>query len=145
MLKTIRNAALWILLTPGALWLGGVASNQAVLNANQDKFPVMWNEFKINRYAAELVIATHDKDKIVAENAQFMLDALNAGYLDDTHCIMTPKTHLNWLADVFDIKGDGVYSIGDFMQYVGEWAYTFVPFVWGFEVIRRLRQKEDHY
>ena len=55
---------------------------------------------------------------------------------------MTKDTHLNYLADIFDLH-DGIYSIGDFLLMLGGWLMTFAPFVWAFEVVNRLRKKED--
>jgi len=65
---------------------------------------------------------------------------LPAGMIDDTHCLMTSKTHLNFLADVFD-RGNGIYSIGDFLLSLSEWLGAFSLAIWVFEVIRRLGQE----
>lgn len=114
----------------------GAASNQAVLNANHDKFPVEVNTFKeeimVYKMQQEWKDATAD-----IENAP----SLPEGMIDDTHCIMTEYTHLNWLADVFDLK-DGIYSIGDFLLMLGGYLWTFAPFVWVFEATRRLNRQE---
>ena len=40
MFKFLRKTALWILLSPLALGFLGAASNQLVLNVNNDTFPV---------------------------------------------------------------------------------------------------------
>ena len=66
---------------------------------------------------------------------------LPAGYIDDTHVVMTKQTHLNFLADVFDMH-DGIYSAGDGLIYLGEWFFGFAPFIWVFESIRRLSAKQ---
>ena len=143
MLSLLRKSALWILLAPWALTLGGAASNQLVLHANQDRFPVMWNEYKVNKYVMHLESIIQGKDKDAARLAAFELEALReADYLDDTHVVMSNKTHLNLLADIFDLH-DATYSIGDALIYLGDWAWDFAPFVWGFEVIRRLRKREE--
>ena len=39
---------------------------------------------------------------------------------DETHCVMTSKTHLNWLADVFDFHQE-IESVGDLLLGVGDW------------------------
>lgn len=101
----LRATSLWVLLLPYAFTLVGAASNQVVLIANHDKFPVMLNASK----EAEVVAAD--------------------GMIDDTHCLMTRQTHLNALADIFDLK-DAIYSIGDFILMAGEWLSTFCFFVW---------------
>jgi len=54
---------------------------------------------------------------------------------------MTSKTHLNALADVFDLGS--IYSIGDFTLYLGEWLMGFTPFVWGYAVIKKLYEYEQ--
>lgn len=143
MLKFLRKTALWIVLIPGAVWAGGVASNQAVLIANHDRFPVMWNDYKVNHYTKRLEKTIHSDDKDAAQQAEFDLEALQNGYLDDVHCLMTSETHLNFLSDVFDAHGSGTYSIGDLMIAAGEWAFSFVSFVWVLEAIRRLRRLND--
>ena len=136
MLKFLRKTALWVLLIPAALTYGGAASNQLVLAANHDKFPVMANDFK-----AEIMVA-----KMEAEWKQATAEAgldikLPEGMIDDTHCLMTKQTHLNFLADVFDLH-DGIYSIGDFGIIIGGLLWAYAPFIWAFEVIRRLRKQE---
>lgn len=93
----------------------GAGSNQLVLIANHDKFPVMLNE---------------------AGRVHFNPDA--NGLLDKTHCVMTPDTHLNALADIFDLH-DGWYSIGDFLLMLSDWLSGFCVFVWIALVIQKLR------
>ena len=50
---------------------------------------------------------------------------------------MTPHTHLNWLADIFDFH-DAVYSVGDFFIQFGEWLSAFTPFIWAGALGRKL-------
>src|SRR5579872_6798880 len=104
--RFFRVTMLWIVLLP-YLFIGvGAASNQLVLIANHDKFPVMENDWRASK---ETVIG---------------------GVIDPkAHCLMTPETHLNFLADIFDFK-DAIYSIGDFLLMFGEWLQTFCVFVW---------------
>ena len=137
MFKFLRKTALWILLAPWIVFGAGVTSNQLVLWANRDTFPVMVNDAKINLYQMEAQAAAEEGDK----DAQTALVLLDHGYLDDTHVIMTPATHLNFLADVFDLK-NATYSIGDFMLYAGEYLIPISPFVWATVVIGRLRKQE---
>jgi hypothetical protein len=154
MFKLLRKTALWILLAPCAIWGAGLASNQAVLNANHDKFPVMWNEYKVAKYAlslqkavdaadADLVANPDDEDAQAADmQANLDLEALTEeGFLDDTHVIMSTQTHLNWLADVWDFKSEGTYSIGDFLLMFGGWLLPFALPIWLFEVVRKLMQE----
>jgi hypothetical protein len=113
-----------------------------VLNANHDKFPVMWNDYKVDEYRLEILKATASEDEDVALKAQFDLEALeNEGFLDDTHVLMSHETHLNWLADVWDFKSEGTYSIGDFLLMFGGWLLPFALPIWLFEVVRKLRQE----
>jgi hypothetical protein len=135
MFKFLRKTALWIVIAPWALFGLGAASNQVVLQANHDKFPVMVNTLK------ERVMVAQAQANYKELAADAGIDpTLPAGMIDDTHCVMTDKTHLNFLADVFDLK-DGIYSIGDFTILLGEWMSGFAPFIWMFEVCRRLRQE----
>ena len=135
MFNFLRKTALWILLAPCLIWGAGFASNQLVLNANHDTFPVEVNTVKERVFVAK----AQAKYKELAE--ELGIDpALPAGMIDDTHCIMTSKTHLNFLADVFDLKSDGIYSIGDFLLMLGEWLWVFAPFIWAFAVVNKLRK-----
>ena len=52
-LKILRSSFLWILLAPFAVQGIGAASNQAVLIANHDKFPVMVNAVKLDEFTGE--------------------------------------------------------------------------------------------
>jgi hypothetical protein len=140
MFSFLRKTALWIVLAP-CLTLGtGLTSNQLVLWANHDTFPVMLNTAKVNLYHMKLEQAAEAGD----DEAQVGLALLEHGYLDDTHVIMTPSTHLNFLADVFDLRA-ATYSIGDFLLMLGEWSMSLSPFVWATVVIGRLRKREEHY
>ena len=138
MFKFLRKTSLYLLAIP-VLSIGiGAASNQLVLFANNDKFPVMWNDYKIAQYDLMLHKVAAGKDKDAAEQAGFDIVALEEdGFIDDTHCVMTPDTHLNLLADIFDMK-DAIYSIGDFLLMLGEWLMAFAPFVFLFDVVRKL-------
>ena len=138
MFKFLRKTSLYLLAIP-VLSIGiGAASNQLVLFANNDKFPVMWNDYQIAQYDLMLHKIAAGKDKDAAEQAGFDIVALEEdGFIDDTHCVMTPDTHLNLLADIFDMK-DAIYSIGDFLLMLGEWLMAFAPFVFLFDVVRKL-------
>ena len=60
--------------------------------------------------------------------------------IDDVHCVMTPDTHLNALADIFDFHS-ATYSVGDGLLILGEWLQSFMPFVWMFAVVDKLRKQ----
>lgn len=112
----LRASALWVILLPIVFNVAGAASNQVVLLANHGTFPVSINKLRAQKRADE------------------------NGMLDSIHIVMTSKTHLNLLADVFDFKSEGIESVGDLCIDLGSWLWTFAPFVWGFEVSRKLIQ-----
>lgn len=120
MFKFLRKTALYILAIPTLFIVLGAASNQAVIIANHDTFPVLVNEYKVK--SLETITLT---DGTVL--------------IDSTHCVMTRSTHLNFLADVFDFK-DGIYSVGDLSLELGEWLWAFAPFVWAFAAVQKLRK-----
>jgi len=135
MFQFIRKTALYIVLIPAAIWGAGFTSNQLVLYANNDTFPVKVNAFKAQAMRIRAEAARQEaNDESDDESVE-----IPEGYLDFTHIIMTKDTHLNALADVFDLKGDGIYSIGDFLLMLGEWLGGFSLAVWIFEAVRRLR------
>ena len=120
------SSFLWILLAPYIVTGLGAASNQAVLIANHDKFPVMVNAVKLDEYTGEpkIDIVTVLTGKPSAEKPK----PTDAAYIDDVHIVMTDQTHLNFLADVFDMH-EAIYSIGDFGLMLGEWMQSFCPMV----------------
>lgn len=140
MFKFLRKTFLYILAVPVLITGIGIASNQLVLIANHDKFPVMINALKVSQIkhsqkhkAPESIIESILNPQPANEPSVYDPD----GMLDDVHCVMTPDTHLNFLADVFDLGN--TYSVGDFLLMLGEWLSAFAPFVWAFAVIRKLQ------
>jgi hypothetical protein len=134
MFSFLRRTSLYILAIPFLFTFLGAASNQSVLLANHDTFPVMVNDRKL----ADM--ADHDKKSVEIKfnqpnPAEKQDDVV---MLDDTHCVMTSHTHLNALADIFDMK-DAIYSIGDFSLMLGDWLWAFAPFLFAFDVIRKLK------
>lgn len=143
MLNFLKRTALWIIAVPLLVFCLGTAMNQAVLVANHDRFPVMWNTYKAAHYEMEIqkaVETADDPDK--AEQAAFDLEGLRHGYLDDTHCLMDESTHLNFLADWIDFQ-TATYSPGDLILELGDSGLTYAPFIWAALAIRRLNKKED--
>jgi|FreactTroBogLake_1042271.scaffolds.fasta_scaffold32245_1 hypothetical protein len=133
MFNFLKKTSLYILAIPVLFTFLGAASNQLVLIANHDTFPVMVNDRKL----ADM--ADHDKKSVEIKfnqpnPAEKQDDTV---YLDDVHVEMTSHTHLNFLADVFDLK-DGIYSIGDFLLMLGEWLSAFAPFLFVFDTTRKL-------
>ena len=120
------RARLWVLALPLFLFFLGAASNQAVLWVNHDKFPV-----RLNAYKTAVVQYEVDQASIPAPiKAGIKAD----GLMDPVHCIMTDQTHLNFLADWIDLK-DAIYSPGDFLIMLGDWLFSYAPWLWAFLMI----------
>ena len=141
MLKFIRNTALWILLSPLAISLVGAGSNQLVLYVNHDTFPVSINPVKLQKFTGGEVRKT-SVGPYAADGGVTITLADGTELMDETHCVMTKRTHLNWLADVFDFH-DSIESIGDLLLGLGAWLWTFAPFVWAYAVINALMKREQ--
>lgn len=129
-----KRTSLYILAIPVLFTFLGAASNQLVLVANHDSFPVMLNDKKLRDMTKK------DEEQFI--KVQFLAptpayEANDVVMLDEVHCNMTSKTHLNALADIFDLK-DAIYSIGDFLLMLGEWLWVFAPFVFVFDTTRKL-------
>lgn len=138
----------YIIAIPLLLTFMGAASNQAVLIANHDKFPVMINEEKLqkfcqpedvgNSFAAAIAKAlgmSHETARVAAPDP---FTCSNGGeFLDDTHVIMTSKSNLRPLADVFDLHA-GIYSIGDFSLMLGDWSWGWATIAWLALAVRKL-------
>jgi Family of unknown function (DUF5317) len=90
---------------PFAIFAIGIALNQSVFIANGGKFPVMLND----RLAAEY-------------DGQY-------GMLDESHCLMTSGTHLNWLSDYIKLY-DRVSSPGDLIIKLSNLLLGYAPIVW---------------
>ena len=133
----LRRTYLWVLTVPVLAIVLGAASNQAVLIANHDTFPVMVNQARLQSLEAKQKFMHSVIEAITGEK---QADP-PAGMIDEVHCVMTNKTHLNALADIFDMGG-AIYSIGDFSIMFGEWSLGFAPFVFVFAVARKLNEKE---
>jgi|SRR6185312_11732053 len=107
MLSLFKFARLYVFAIPLLLIILGGASNQLVLIANHDTFPVMLNDVR-------------------ASGHTFMLDS--------EHCVMTTHTHLNVLADIFDF-GTETDSIGDLLLTVGEYLWNYAYLVWAMLIL----------
>jgi hypothetical protein len=132
MFNFLRKTSLYILAIPVLFTFLGAASNQVVLIANHDTFPVMLNDKKVAS-----MTGPNESVEIKFNSPNPAFEQNDVVMLDDVHCIMSHKTHLNALADVFDLK-DGIYSIGDFLLMLGEWFGVFAPFVFVFDTTRKL-------
>jgi hypothetical protein len=120
-LTLVRKSLLWIVLLPYAIFGLGAASNQLVLIANHDKFPVMVNLVKQTAY-------------------QDASGNLPDGMIDEVHCIMTKDTRLNFLADVFDMH-DSIYSVGDGLLVAGESTKGYAFLVWAALLLYKEKQR----
>jgi hypothetical protein len=153
MFSFLRRTSLYILAIPALVFGLGLLSNQAVLVANHDKFPVMYNDYKVNEYRLELqrklaicqapdpdADDTKDSTPTVdpCEPIEFRIEALKSGYLDEVHVVMTSRTHLNLLADWIDLGA--IYSIGDALLELGEWGFGLMFPLFVFDVARKLRK-----
>jgi hypothetical protein len=133
MFSFLRKTSLYLLAIPTLLTVIGAASNQAVLIANHDTFPVLVNDAKAT------LILTHQAGK---PDTDFRFrptpaqEVDNVVMLDEVHCLMTPQTHLNALADVFDLGS--IYSIGDFSLILGDWLWAFAFPLFVFDTTRKL-------
>jgi hypothetical protein len=123
MFKFLRKTYLWVPAVPLALILLGALSNQLVLWANHDTFPVLANP-------------------IVVERMGGFLQFEGKSYLDFVHIVMTPQTHLNFLADVFDF-GRAYLSVGDLMLELGEGLFDYSIAIWIFVAAVMLYGEED--
>jgi len=125
----LRNALtrtyLYVFAIPLLFIFLGAASNQAVIIANNDTFPVRANLVKVKAD--------------VGDNPTILPDGTLM--LDDVHCLMTSKTRLNWLADNFDFQ-NSIMSIGDLSLDLGEWSFGYSTLVWGVLVVKKLKDNE---
>lgn len=131
MLKFLSFARLWILAIPLALNFTGALSNQLVIAANHDTFPVMVNA----RLLKKLEERSQKPDIFQSLGSLIGLDIKPQeqepfdGMLDDVHCVMTDSTHLNFLADWIDLK-DAIYSPGDMLLMLGDYLSAFAFPAW---------------
>lgn len=137
MLKFLRNTALYLLAVPVLSIVLGRGLNQLVLNANGDTFPVHISQAKLEVYEHGDTTVLKDGTKLVGD---VMVLSDGKIMLDSVHCVMTDKTHLNFLADIIDVGS--IKSFGDLLLDFGDWTWTFMPYVWGFTVVVKLKDKE---
>lgn len=141
MFKWLRKTALWIVAIPTLAFALGLASNQAVLVANRDTFPVRINAAKfVHRANACVAEAQAEEDN---EAALMCVEMAQNGYLDYTHVVMTDQTHLNALADNFDFGEMGTWSIGDILLELGGTGMGLMWPIWFFMAVGKLSKKEE--
>jgi hypothetical protein len=157
MFKTLSKVPYWYLIAIPLLSIGlGAASNQAVLVANWDKFPVMLNNeqiaekcqppappeniFQLLNPIVPIRKLNHSTSLFEARPAHFDAQACAAGGDffdgDDVHVIMHKQSKLKWLADVFNFGGD-IYSIGDGGIELGSWLLSWTPIAWLALIVRK--------
>lgn len=115
----LRKTMLWLVLLPNVAVFIGAASNQLVLFVNNDKFPVMVNQRRLRDSGGGM-----DAD----------------GMIDEIHCVMTHQTHLNLLADIFDIHST-IESIGDLLMEWGINYAVFFYFAWAILISRKVYEQ----
>lgn len=135
MLKFLRKTLLWIVLAPLAITWTGTFSNQAVFYANNDTFPVRINPVKLYDWTKGGTTI-----QLIPVFPEFYPHG--AVMQDQIHCLMTPYTHLNWLADNFDFHSS-IQSIGDLLIDLGNWLGQFAPFVWFGAIMGKLARREE--
>lgn len=136
MFKFLRKTLLWMVLIPYAFTWAGTASNQAVLWANNDTFPVRINLVKLfdwSQGGKGIRVIPPDFDPAHPDGAIM---------LDNIHCLMTEKTHLNWLADNLDFH-DSIVSIGDMMIDLGQYSGQYMPVLWLGIVLAKMARVKD--
>lgn len=122
MKRFLSATRLWILLLPLAIGYLGAASNQLVLWANHDKFPVRLNAYK------EAVFHSDVEQSAIPDEIKAAI--IHDGLIDPIHCVMSDSTHLNLLADWIDLHSE-IDSPGDLMLDLGDWSWNYAPMVWG--------------
>ena len=105
--------------------------NQAVIVTNHDKFPVMLNERKAAQYLEGASKKCFFGGLVCVGSNEPNTD----GMIDDVHCLMTPQTHLNFLADWIDLH-DAIYSPGDMLLELGDFLFSYAPLVWAFCMVQ---------
>lgn len=147
MFKWLRKTALWIIAVPVLAFALGSVTNEAVLVANHDRFPVMWSEAKCFEHSVKLNKDLMDAMEAGDIDAAMMIQIRKAefaqGYLDETHVLMTSKTHLNWLADWIQVRGEGTYSPGDYLLNAGIDGMEVMWPVWFIVALVKLSKKEE--
>jgi len=120
MWKFLRKTALYVFAIPVLVMYLGMASNQLVIRANHGTFPVQMNEERFKEWVSP------DPDEVSEPNV------LSDGtvMIDEVHCLMTEKTHLNFLADIFDLH-DRILSVGDLLIDLGFFGNNVAPYIWG--------------
>lgn len=150
-MNLIRKALLWLLLLPYAVYCTGVASNKLVLLANNSTFPVRLNAaavatIKAQHAEALINLAAVPADDPMKTQAEHVATALqiteDTGMLDKVHCIMSDRTHLNLLGDVFPLH-TGVFSIGDALINLAALTEYYVYFLWAILMVGKAARREE--
>lgn len=151
MFETLKKLPYWYLIAiPLLATLLGAASNQAVLIANGDKFPVLYNNEKIHvscqtpdanaeENPLDILLGVPSKTSILKPQPALSDPDLcqNGGkFLDDTHVIMDKDSHLKILSDIIDMH-EATYSVGDGLLEFGEWMWSWSVIAWLVLVIRK--------
>jgi len=132
----LRSTAIWILLLPYAVYFTGAALNQLAMNANGDLMPVRINVVKaIEWFGTPVEFGEPAPDK----EHHIILLPDGTAQLDGRHCLMTSRTHFNWVSDIFDFHSE-IDSIGDLLLSLSEFLKSFCWFGWICVVAERARR-----
>jgi hypothetical protein len=74
---------------------------------------------------------------------EFIPVTVQTGMIDDTHCIMTSSTHLNFLSDIFDNGPDSV-SVGDLLLWAGEDLKGYCLLTWILLMMPRIVRRSEN-
>jgi len=137
MLRFLRVTMLWVLLLPYAVRGVGAASNQLVIFANHDTFPVSINLIKLADWSHG------GKAMHIVESFSGVDPQGHIFVNDNMHVVMTEQTHLNLLADIFDFHSN-IASVGDLLIELGDWLNGFAFYVWFTLVVNSLYQRRRY-
>jgi hypothetical protein len=122
--RLLRSTALWLLILPYLVYLTGAGLNQLAMNANGDLMPVRINVVKaIEWFGPPIMFGEPAPDK----KHHIIILPDGTAQLDGRHCLMTARTHFNWVSDIFDFHSE-IDSVGDLLLSLSEWLGTFCWF-----------------
>lgn len=111
----LSRSYLYVIAAPLLVYALGMACNQAVEVVNGGLMPVVCNPSVCGP------------------------DLTPGRIMDGRHVIAGPDSRLMALADIWNMNN--IYSAGDGFLYLGEWMWTFCPYLWAYAVIRRLHEQ----
>lgn len=150
-LAFLRKTYLWVLALPIAFVLLGAASNQTVLIANHDTFPVLLNSKKVaemtrtegpgatlDQVMCRVLDICGNRFGVWCSGVRYG-DWVDGQFIDDTHVVMNADSHLKALSDVIDLKTE-IDSPGDLFIDLGEFLFGFALTIWPALAVWKLAQ-----